>query len=295
MNIALLREKFKVPGLRFEQGENGLIRAVIETPVASGEVYLQGAHVTAYQPSGSKPVLWVSKQALFEPSKPIRGGVPICFPWFGAHQTDPKAPAHGSARAKEWEFLSAVANEAHSLSIRLGTTIDGLRVDFYVSFGTTLHMNLQVSLPDSAADRKCFEAALHTYFSVSDIHAVSIQGLESNGYIDKVGGTTPRLASGEAIRFSSELDRVYQDTDATCVLQDPGFHRSIAVEKTNSKSTVVWNPWIAKSARMADFGDDEWQEMLCIETANVGENAIILAPSESHSMTATISVDLMAL
>jgi D-hexose-6-phosphate mutarotase len=291
--ITQLQENFEIPGLRFETGAGGLIKAVIDTPSATGEVYLHGAHVTAYQPRGSKPIVWMSGKSLFEESKPIRGGVPICFPWFGAHASDPTTPAHGSARIRNWDFLSAASNIDGSLTICLGKFIDGFSVEFSVAIGDTLTMALKVSLSTDAIERQCYEAALHTYFSVSDIHAVSIEGLESSDYIDKVGGTTPRTASGEAIRFASELDRVYQNTDATCILRDPGFNRSIDVAKSNSRSTIVWNPWIAKSARMPDFGDDEWMEMLCIETANVGENAVVLSAGQSHVMTAVISVEAL--
>ena len=287
--INQLNEQFSVLGLRFESSEGGLVKAVIDTPLASGEVYLHGAHVTAYQPKGAKPVLWMSGKSLFAESKPIRGGVPICFPWFGAHASDSKAPAHGSARLRVWDVLSAVSNEDGSVTIGLGTTIDHFSATFDVTVGAKLTMALKVALVADAPSPQSFEAALHTYLSVSDIHTVSIEGLETSDYLDKVGGTFAKVADGEAIRFTSELDRVYQNTDATCILRDPGFNRSIVVEKANSKSTVVWNPWIAKSARMPDFGDDEWQKMLCIESANVGDNAISLHPGETHIMTAVIS------
>lgn len=288
MMITNLQEKFSVQGLRFEDTEGGLVKAVIDTPLATAEIYLQGAHVAAYKPSGARPILWMSAKSLFEESKPIRGGVPICFPWFGAHASDPKAPAHGSARLQAWDFLSAVSNPDESMTVCLGAAIDGFSVTFAVTVGAKLTMELNVSLPDDANQSHCFEAALHTYLSVSDIHAVSIEGLESSDYIDKVGGTTPTAAEGKAIRFSAELDRVYQNTAATCVLRDPGFGRTIIVEKQNSLSTIVWNPWIAKSARMPDFGDDEWKEMLCIESANVGECAITLSPGQTHAMTAVV-------
>ncbi len=289
MMINSLQEKFSIPGLRFETTEGGLVKAVIDTPIAKAEIYLLGAHVAAYQPAGSKPILWMSAKSLFEESKPIRGGVPICFPWFGAHATDPKAPAHGSARTRIWDFLSAVLNPDNSMTVSMGTAIDGFSVVFTATVGEKLKMELTVSLPEDASESKSFEAALHTYLSVSDIHTVSIEGLESNDYIDKVGGTTPKTAEGKAIRFSAELDRVYQNTAATCILRDPGFNRSIVVEKQNSLSTVVWNPWIAKSARMPDFGDDEWKEMLCIESANVGGCAITLSPGQTHTMIAMVS------
>jgi glucose-6-phosphate 1-epimerase len=135
-----------------------------------------------------------------------------------------------------------------------------------------------------------FEDALHTYFSVSDVRSVSISGLEQARYIDKVDGAAEKSATGNAIVFMGETDRVYLNTVAECQLIDPDRKRTIVISKSGSQSTVVWNPWIAKSARMPDFGDHEWPEMVCIETANVGSNAIELAPNTSHTTTVVIRV-----
>ncbi len=288
--VQSLFEQFQLPGLHFEAGQSGLTKAVVATSVASGEIYLQGAHVTSWQPAGHKPVLWMSRSSLFQPGKPIRGGVPICFPWFGPHASDPSAPAHGFARTALWEVTDARTTPEGGISLTLQTRIDSFSVRFTVEFGSVLQMTLTTEPVPGTGTSQRFEDALHTYFSVSDVRNISITDLEQARYIDKVDGAGEKPAAGSAIEFTGETDRVYLNTVAECQLVDPGCHRRIAISKSGSQSTVVWNPWIAKSARMPDFGDHEWPEMVCIETANVGGNAIELAPNSSHSTTVVIRV-----
>ena len=288
--VQSLCEQFKVPGLHFEAGQGGLTKAVVATPVASGEVYLQGAHVTSWQPAGHELVLWMSGASLFQPGKPIRGGVPICFPWFGPHASDPSAPAHGFARTALWEVTEARTTAEGGVSLSLQTRIDSFSVRFTAEFGSVLQMTLTTEPGPGISIDQRFENALHTYLSVSDVRNVSITGLEQVRYIDKVDGALEKPATGAAIEFTGETDRVYLKTDSECQLHDPGRNRTIAISKSGSQSTVVWNPWIAKSARMPDFGDHEWPEMVCIETANVGSDAIELAANSSHSTTVVIRV-----
>jgi len=288
--VLSLCKQFKVPGLHFEAGHGGLTKAVVATNVAAGEIYLHGAHVTSWQPAGHEPVLWMSRSSLFQPGKPIRGGVPICFPWFGPHASDPSAPAHGFARTALWEVTEAQTTVEGGISLSLQTRIDSFSVRFTVEFGSVLQMTLTTEPgPGISVDQR-FEDALHTYFSVSDVRNVSITGLEQVRYIDKVDGALEKPATGAAIEFTGETDRVYLKTDSECHLHDPGRNRTITISKSGSQSTVVWNPWIAKSARMPDFGDHEWPEMVCIETANVGSDSIALALNTSHSTTVVIRV-----
>jgi glucose-6-phosphate 1-epimerase len=289
--VQSLGEQSKVPGLHFEAGQGGLTRAAVATPVASGEIYLHGAHVTSWQPAGHEPVLWMSRSSLFQAGKPIRGGVPICFPWFGPHASDPSAPAHGFARTALWEVVEARPTAEGGISLTLRTLIDPFSVLFTVEFGSVLRMTLSTELATGISTSHRFEDALHTYFSVSDVRNISIAGLEQVRYIDKVDGAQEKPATGAAIEFTGETDRVYLKTDSECHLHDPGRNRTIVVSKSGSLSTVIWNPWVAKSARMPDFGDHEWPEMVCIETANVGIDAIELAPGTSHSTTVVIRVN----
>ncbi len=285
-----LNDRFGVEGLRFGIGKGGLLKADIDTDACTGEIYLHGAHVTQFQPIGHQPVLWVSEKSLFTPGKAIRGGVPICFPWFGGLASDPTAPGHGWARLRQWDIDSVQVNPTAGVSVTMTTEIDAFRLLYEVTFGLALTMSLTVTLSDNSVVSASFEEALHTYLSVGNIGLVSISGLESAKYIDKVDKGSTKLAGEATIRFDGECDRVYLDTGTTCRLIDPEKNRMIEVAKSGSRNTVVWNPWIEKSSRMSDFGDDEWPKMVCIETANVGATAIELMPGQSHAMSTVISV-----
>ncbi len=290
-DLQQLNHRFGIPGLQFELGANGLTRAVINTPIVRGELYLQGAHVTGFQPFGHAQVLWMSEHSYFESGKPIRGGVPICFPWFGANLKNPQSPAHGLARTVLWDVVASSRRADGGVALELSACLSGFKIHYVVEFGSSLQLVLNVELEPDENDSRDFEEALHTYFVVGDIEQVTIEGLDSFAYLDKVGGTAMRPAAQNAIRFSSETDRVYVDTNATCRLCDPSLQRRITVRQANSRSTVIWNPWIDKSARMPDFGDDEWTGMVCIETANVIDQAIAIEPGQRHTMVARVEVE----
>ena len=287
------------PSVRLVSGNGSLPRLDVATPLASARVYLHGAHVAAWHPSHTAtPVLWMSAHSQFQTDKPIRGGVPICFPWFGPHRTEAGAPAHGFARLADWTLTRAI--ETPDGAVRLTLTLEpdaaaskpwpcAFRLTHRVVIGTRLTMTLEVENPQN--ERLEFEAALHSYFGVEDIEAVSIEGLEGAAYLDKVGGLTRRTQDASPIRFRSETDRVYLGTTAACVIRDERLHRRIVVSKHGSQSTIVWNPWIDKARAMPDFGDAEWREMVCVETGNVGEAAVRLEPGGRHEMQAEISVE----
>ena len=284
--------------VRSVEGPGGLPRLDIVTPAASARAYLHGAHLSHWQPSQAKaPVLWMSEHSLWQDGKPIRGGVPICFPWFGPHRSESSAPAHGFARLVDWTLAGVVERDDTSVAVTFA--LEGARLseawpfrfraEYEVAVGSTLTMSLAVENRDDT--EFTFEEALHTYFAVSSIADVAISGLERTPYLDKVGGLIERTQDDPPIRFSGETDRVYLETTAACSIDDPGLHRRIIVSKDNSRSTVVWNPWIAKARAMADFGDEEWRRMVCVETANVGAAGVRLAPGERHRMTVSLAVE----
>ena len=283
-----LNDQFAVPGkLAFESGEGGLVRAVITTAQCTGSVYLHGAHVTEFQPAGHDPVLFVSASSDYKEGKAIRGGVPVCFPWFGPHPTDSSAPSHGPARITAWE-LTGVDPQDTALSLNLTAVFEPYLVRYRVTFGAELTMSLLVqNTSDSSAT---FEVALHTYFTTADVKRIEIAGLAGVDYLDKVDGQKRKTQSDLPIRFEGETDRVYLDTQSSCILTDPVLGRRITVDKSGSSSTVVWNPWADKAKAMRDLGDDDWVEMVCIETANAGPNQVTLAAGETHTMNATIVV-----
>jgi D-hexose-6-phosphate mutarotase len=289
-NLHLLNQHFGIEDiLHFSGGEGGLWRASITTEQCTAELYRHGAHVTRWRPAGHDEVIWLSDLARFEYGKAIRGGVPICFPWFAGNQpaSDPDGPAHGYARTTTWEFIDAKQGDA-GVTLSLRTAIEPFTLQYDVTFGQTLTM--QLTATNSGTSPASFESALHTYFVISQIKQVQVAGLENADYIDTVGGKIQNLTQNEQpISFASETDRTYTSRSTTKII-DPGLERTITIEKEHSGSTVLWNPWVDKAKAMADFGDDEWPGMLCVESGNIEPNAIELAPEQSHTMRVAISV-----
>ncbi|MEM9420162.1 MAG: D-hexose-6-phosphate mutarotase [Planctomycetota bacterium] len=282
-------EEFSLPeALTVKPGPGELPRLNVETGLCSGAQYLLGATVTDWQPVGHEPVLFTSSQAAYRDGKAIRGGVPICFPWFGSHPTDADAPSHGLVRTIPWR-LTQTAQGPAGVETKMVTTLDQLHADYRVTFGKQLTLNLTVT--NIADTDQTFEAALHSYFNVGDARQVTISGLEYAKYIDQLQDNKVCEQGDRPITFAAETDNIYINTQATCVLTDPVLKRKITIEKLGSLSTVVWNPWIDKSKRTADFGDDEWMGMCCIESANIGDDAVRLAPGESHTVLVKLSVD----
>jgi glucose-6-phosphate 1-epimerase len=242
-------------------------------------------------------VLFMSNKSSFAAGKPIRGGVPLIFPWFGGRAGHPESPAHGFARTSEWQVESLAIDGESVVTLVLQLQSDDrtralwphdFTLRFRVEIARTLTMTLETG--NNSAAPFAFENALHTYFVVGDVRETATTGLAGVEYLDKTDGMKRKTQDAEPIRITQETDRVYENTRTTCIVDDPKMKRRITVEKSGSQTTVVWNPWIAKAAAMPDFGDDEWPQMLCIETANAGANTITLPPGKSHAMRAVVSV-----
>jgi glucose-6-phosphate 1-epimerase len=291
--------QFNIPdALSFEDGPGGLIRAVISTPAAEADVYLQGAHVTHWTPRGQRPVLFVSPKSLFVPGKAIRGGVPVIFPWFGDRSDGKPGPAHGFARNSEWVIEGTNLRNDGCVEIKLalapneaarGLGYAGFHLRFRVTIGSELEMELETR--NDAKEPLTVEEALHTYLAVADICQVFVSGLEGTAYIDKTDGFKRKKLGNDPLRITKETDQVHLSTKSTCVVHDPVWNRRIIVEKSGSDSTVVWNPWIDKTKGMSDMAPDDWKGMICVETANAADNAIHLPPGTSHKLTALIHVE----
>jgi|SRR5450756_846025 len=298
-DLAALNAHFGLAGvLAFHETPSGLAYAEVTGPAASARIYLQGAHLATWQPKGTEPVLFMSRKSDFEVGKPIRGGVPLAFPWFA---TDSKAdrvngkpgPSHGFARIQDWTVaFAALAGEDLHLTLTLGPTemsrsmgFDKFRVVSQLTIGKSLRMQLAVANDDSKP--LVFEEAMHTYFHVGDVHEVSVTGLEPTSFLDKTDGMMVKPAANIPLRFTGFTDRVYENTAATCVIHDELLKRTIKVEKKNSNTTVVFNPW----KELPDQGPDEWHEMLALETVNAATNRVTLEPGKTHAMEAHITVE----
>ncbi len=279
------------------QGPGGLDALQIRRADSEAQVVRHGAHVTKFTSAGGGEVLWLSGCSDWREDSPIRGGVPICFPWFGAKEGDEEAPSHGFARISQWQVESVDQEEGRlSVALSLEDNPDtralwdhAFRARMQVVLAEHLEMHLTVQ--NTGSSPMTYSQALHTYLSVSDVRQVRILGLAGREYLDKLQDGKRMRQEAEAIRFEGETDRIYVNTEDDCLLEDPGWDRRIRVAKEGSRSTVIWNPWVDKSARMEDFGDDEWPGMVCVESANAADNAVTLEEALEHTLSVGISVE----
>jgi glucose-6-phosphate 1-epimerase len=274
------------------------MRAVVASDAATAEIYLQGAHVTAWQPRRAEhPVLFLSQKSQFVSGKAIRGGVPLVFPWFAERKSGLPGGMHGFARTLSWELVAAEERaDGVALSFKLlpNQTTRDLGFDHFVLVyevvvGETLSLSLEVeNVGDSGLT---FEEALHAYYSVSDVRRVEVSGVGDTDYLDRADGAKRKHLPAGPIRFAGETDQLHLNTEAAVTISDPGWKRKIVIEKHGSKSTVVWNPWVEKAATLADLGADAWPHFVCVEPANAAEDAVTLAPGGVHRMGIFVKVE----
>lgn len=298
MTLTELNQRFAISNhVQFREIAEGMIIAEVANQHALSNIALQGAHIATFQPRGEEPVIWLSPKAKFAPGKSIRGGVPVCWPWFGPHKTDAKLPGHGYARTVPWDVLETKALSDGSTFLRFGLVeSDATRAQWphasTVQLEATVGKALRVELVTANTGKSAFELgeALHTYFQISDVANMTIRGLENCEYLDKVKDFS-RFTQQGGILIESEVDRVYVNTTADCVIEDKGLKRAIRIAKQSSKSTVVWNPWTEKAEKMGDFGPALHRDMVCVESGNALENVITLQPGETHRLVAVYSTE----
>lgn len=271
--------------------ENGFAYVEVTNTYATAKIALQGAHLFAYQRTDEAPLLWVSKKAYFEKGKAIRGGVPVCFPWFGKHPTNPSLAQHGFARTSLWEIVSQKELEDGSTEIVLGlgsskTTHEIWDYAFEVKLTFIIGEKLTMILTTTNTDTKPFtlSSALHSYFSVSHIGDISIEGLEGCTYHNNLDAHS--YTQQEPLTVTQEVDRVYTTTNHIFVLRDNS--KEIKILQEGSNSVVVWNPWQTKASQMVDMQDDEYETFVCIESANAREDARIIEAGKTHTLKAKI-------
>jgi glucose-6-phosphate 1-epimerase len=270
---------------------NGLEVLDLATPTSTCSVALHGAQVLSFTPRAERDWLWVSEKARWGVGTALRGGIPICFPWFGPHPTEGSFPAHGFARTSIWRLLAVdeVAGSRVRAVFELGAG-DASAAFFPHVFtarttiiaGDDLEVSFDVVNGGSAPF--AFEAALHTYFAVSDCEAIAVEGLGGHTYVDKVSGGERHLQGPGPLRISGEVDRVYH-SGGPVTLVDPAGARSLRLETRGAASTVVWNPGAKKAGALTDVSPDGFRRFVCLETGNVGDQRITVPPGGSHAMS----------
>jgi len=270
-------------------GRGGLPLVKITTPWSTAEIYLHGAHVTHFQKNGEPPLIFLSAKSYFADGKGIRGGVPICFPWFGNRAGE---PSHGFARITAWQLVKTSTAPDGTVTVQFALPqISGREAwtEFIVTVADTLTMEL-IATNDGCDEPLAIENCLHTYFHVGDIGAVSLTGLRDAPFNDFAAGDsgTRNVEHDAVLRVAKETNRVYPDNAATVEIHDENLQRKIRVEKFNSHSTVVWNPWTTQKLP-DDFDPAEHQHMVCVESGNVKQNKISLAPGKASALKVILS------
>jgi glucose-6-phosphate 1-epimerase len=275
----------------FLEGKGDLPMLEINTAWSTAEVYLHGAHVTHFKRKQEPPLLFMSQCSRFDDTHPIRGGVPVIFPWFGFREG---LPQHGFARLTTWDLKEVAPAADGSVSVRFrlpecpeSSTLTPFTAEYTVTVRDWLGLQLVVT-NNSSQDPFRFENCLHSYFEVGDIAAVSLTGLKGIDFLDKAANFAKKTETSDSLRIGSEVDRVYVNTRGTIQIHDPRLGRRIIVEKEGSTATVVWNPWATKAQQMPDFGNEEYTRMVCVESGNIAPDDVTLGPGQSATLTVRI-------
>jgi glucose-6-phosphate 1-epimerase len=289
-DIATLNERFAVnSAVRFVEGNSGMIKVELTFDEARLELYLQGAHITRYQPAAGIEVLWMSDSALYHPGKALRGGIPLCWPWFGAHADNPDQPQHGYARTSQFQVSSAIADH-RATSITL--TLDAAQAP-WPDWQNRAALELEIRLSDAlwmemrsynlSDSPLTLSNALHSYFLISQRQQAIIPAVTQLTYLDKLQNYLPQQQTCD-ITFDSEVDRVYQAPPASIDLLDEGRDINTSISSWGNNNLVIWNPGEQKARQMNDFDDRGFEQMICIEPANALAQSITLLPGEYHRL-----------
>ena len=297
MNLDELSQ-YEIDGeLQFIEIEHGFIYAEINNARAHATVSTYAGQLLSYRPKDQQEdLLFVSDKAYYEDGKAIRGGIPICWPWFGPDPEKRGRPAHGFVRNQQWQVSGSESLADGSTKIILSITDNQatrtlwphpFRLDIEITVGDTLKVELLTY--NTGNDSITISQALHTYFRVGEIGKVSVLGLDGINYLDKTSDFDQKTQIGP-IAISGEVDRIYTDVSGDLTIDDTSLKRQIAIASSGCSTTVVWNPWVEIAASMADLDGDDFLRMLCVETANVGPETVTIAAGGSYRLTAEYSI-----
>jgi len=293
MNMTALNERFGITDqLKFVGGKGGLTNVVITNHHATATVSLYAGQVLSYKPVGTKAdLMFLSEQAHYQSGKAIKGGVPICWPWFGPDPQGKGRPQHGFARNSEWSVLETGTSKDGAAQLLLGLKLSDTtrplwkgNIEARIEIEVSKTLKLKLTTINLGKDKIELSQAFHTYFSVGDIEKATVAGLENTRYIDKVDTSKEKVQSG-AVTINTEVDRIYTGVTKDLQIHDAKLNRQINIHSEGSNSAVVWNPWKDIAASMADLGDNDYMRMLCVETTNAGPDIVKIKPGERYSMS----------
>lgn len=298
MTIAQLNNDFAIPGqLQFSEGKGGFPLIEIDNGQAQATISVYAGQVLKFQPAGANAdLLFVSDSAYYQPGKAIKGGIPICWPWFGPDPEGKGRASHGFVRDRQWQVIATQALSDGKTKVTLGLTdTDETRAIWPYAFNfnieITVGTTLQVELVTRNTDSQDFQVtqALHTYFTIGDINQTNVVGLSGTEYLDKANGGAQKSQVG-AVTVAAEVDRIYLNVPSNLTIEDAALNRKINIQATGSKTTIVWNPWIEIAAKMADLGDLDYQKFICVETANAADEVITVPAGGEYRLGATYSL-----
>jgi glucose-6-phosphate 1-epimerase len=299
MSIDELNKSFGIANeLTFVSGKGGWAYAEVSNRFATAKISLYGAHVLNYVPARGRDLLWNTDKCIFEVGKPIRGGVPVCWPWFGPHATEPSYPAHGFARLSIWQVLSSSTTDKGETRLKLGMTDSPETKKLWpYSFSNTITvtvgeaMTIELATSNTGKDQFTYTDALHSYFMVGEISQITIEGLKGSSFYDGTDKNTLKVQEENLLKIQKEENRRHINTSSDCIINDPVLQRKIRVSKTGSNTTVVWNPWIETAKTFIDMGDEHYKTMVCIEAANAVNDIITLLPGQTHMLSASFRTE----
>ena len=272
---------------------NGLKMVRVTHKKATADISLHGGHVISFKPTGQEDVIWLSEKTEFCNDKAIRGGIPVCWPWFGRLA----APAHGFARTSQWHLVEHKETD-NGVIVCLGLEESeatlaiwpfAFQARLYVEVSETLKVTLDVCNTDDKP--WTFSGALHSYFNIANIAESVTTGMGPE-YSDSLQGG--KICQGDKeLQLTDTVDRVYTQPEETILITDPANTRSISVKNAGDNSAVIWNPWSENSANMADMADDGYKTMLCVEStyhANSLEEGKTLQPGESYQLSTEVEL-----
>ena len=295
VNLEKLNQQFALKtddsnNLNFTTGKGDIPLVEIYNQHGSALISMQGAHLLSWIPNDEEDVIWLSEDARFAAGKSVRGGIPICWPWFGAHRSNGNYPAHGFARTTDWQVINTEALDDGGTRITFTTRPQPeteamwppqTSVQYQLTIGKKLEMELITH--NNGSGPIIISQALHTYFKVGDVSKVLLHGLDDTYYLDKLEGFRLKVQHGPVI-IEQETDRIYIDTVRECMIEDKTLKRNIIIIKCGSQSTVVWNPWQETADKMGDLGKDGYKKMLCVESSNAADDIVTIESGKAHHL-----------
>ncbi len=284
-----LQQQFEIPGrVALVKDQDGLVKVIVTSEQSTAEIYFKGAHVTSFQQKGEEPLLFMSPSAKMPRGNMLHGGIPLCFPWFGNREGEKLS--HGFARNSIWDLAKTGINSNNEVKLMFQLPKSILQeagwapveVFYGVTVGKKLHLELTVN--NTTSIPFVYEECFHSYFFVGDINQVTVQGLKGLTYLDKNEDFAVKQEQLDVLPIVGETNSVYLDSKEPIEIHDRLLHRTIRIEKECSRSTVVWNPWAEKAKEIVDFGPEDYRHMLCVESGNVKDFTIQLAPGKTSSL-----------